>query len=189
MFCKSCRKKLNGIKRGCRITAVKNVWRQIYQKWHICKTHNFCQILLVTLSYTFLCLFNVYVITWVSYLHFYRASSPLGGASENSSTENMNGDAKPTNSKVIFTYLFMNFIKKVFFRYLLRSCSYPNGTFLISAFILEQPKHFSDEYVWRGWQRWKMWWNQFWTGLRFFHTNIKTEDHSGAYWNIYQIIL
>jgi len=30
------------------------------------------------------------------------ASSPLGGASENSSTENMNGDAKPTNSKLSF---------------------------------------------------------------------------------------
>ena len=92
-----------------------SVWRQIYQKRHICITHNFCQILLVTLSYIFLCLFNVYVIMWVSFLHFYRASSPLGGASENSSTENMNGDAKPTNSKVRFTYLFMDFIKKVFY--------------------------------------------------------------------------
>ena len=106
---------MNVIKRGCCITAVKNVWRQIYQKRHICITHNFCQILLVTLSYTLLCLFNVYVIMWVSYFQIYRASSPLGGASENSSTENMNGDAKPTNSKVRFTYLFMNFIKKVLF--------------------------------------------------------------------------
>ena len=164
-----------------------NVWRQIYQKRHIFITHNFCQIFLVTLSYIFLCLFNVYVIMWVSFLHFYRASSPLGGASENSSTENMNGDAKPTNSKVRFTYLFMNFIKKVF--YLLRPYKYPNGAFVISAFILEQPKHFSDEYVWRGWKWWKMWWDQFWTGLRFFHTNIKTEDYSGAYGIIYLFVL